>query len=137
MRLILRQGVWPSSWKLHWLLPLFKRKSRSLPCNYRGIHLTSQLSKVVERVLGNLFLPRLQHLEKFGPRQFAYSQGRSYKDALTLCVCEWILALNCNCRIGVYCSDVAGTFDKVSSERLVNELAGLGLHHDIFNTLCS
>ena len=137
VRLILREGIWPSSWKLHWLLPLFKRKSRSVPNNYRGIHLTSQLSKVGERVIGNLLLPRLQRTEKFGPHQFAYCQGRSYKDALTLCVCEWILALSSNCRIGLYCSDVAGAFDKVSSERLKNELAVLGIHENIFHTLCS
>jgi hypothetical protein len=77
VRLILAVGKWPKLWRVHWILPLHKRKSRSVPGNYRGIHLTSQLSKVVERFVGKLFLPRVQALDFFGPRQFAYSSGRS------------------------------------------------------------
>ena len=56
-RLIFQCGVWPAPWKLHWLFPLFKRKSRSNADNYRGIHLTSQISKVVERMVANRLLP--------------------------------------------------------------------------------
>ena len=88
VRLILMQGRWPALWRIHWVLPLYKRQSKSVPSNYRGIHLTNQLSKVVERFIGQLFLPRIQELGLFGPRQFAYSKGRSYKDALAICVCE-------------------------------------------------
>ena len=132
MRLILSSGKWPELWKIHWIFPLHKRKSRSAPGNYRGIHLTCQMSKVAERFLGNLFLPRLQNLGYFGPRQFAYTIGRSYKDALLLCVSEWIWALAHKCRIGLYCSDVAGAFDRVSRMRLLSSLAPLGLHDRIF-----
>ena len=119
------------------MLLLYKRKARSAPTNYRGIHLTNQLSKVVERCVGMLFLPRLQHLGFYGPRQFAYGQGRSYKDALALCVCDWIWALCHKCRIGLYCSDVASAFDRVSSKRLVLVLSKLHLHEDIFKLLSS
>ena len=119
VRLILAVGEWPKLWRIHWILPLFKRKSRSCPDNYRGIHLTSQLSKVVERFVGNLFLPRVQALEFFGPRQIAYSRGRNYKDALLICVSDWIWALGHKCRIALYYSDVAGAFDRVSTDRLV------------------
>ena len=54
------------------------------------------MSKIVERLIGRLFLPRLQSIGAYGPRQFAYCQGRSYKDALTLCVCDWIWAIGHN-----------------------------------------
>ena len=137
VRLILLHGVWPETWRIHWILPLYKRMSRSLPKNYRGIHLTNQLSKIVERFIGKLFLPRVQDLGLFGPRQFAYSQGKSYKDAPAVCVCEWIWALCHNGRIGLYCSDVAGAFDRVSSERLLNELSSLNLPESIFKVLRS
>ena len=55
LNMMLRQGRWPKSWRILWMLPLHKRKTRSVPTNYRGIHLTNQLSKVVERFLGKLF----------------------------------------------------------------------------------
>ena len=52
VRLFLISGVWPTAWKRHWLFPLYKKRSKSEANNYRGIHLTSQLSKVAERCLG-------------------------------------------------------------------------------------
>ena len=52
-------------------------------------------------------------------------------------MCDWILALSTNYRIALYCSDVAGAFDKVSSERFLNKLAVLGIHRDIFQALRS
>ena len=48
---IFAQDFWPSSWIVHWLLPLHKRKQVSDPLNYKAINLTSQISKVVERFL--------------------------------------------------------------------------------------
>ena len=40
-------------------------------------------------------------------------------------------------RIGLYCSDVAGAFDRVGSERPLNELSSLNLHESIFRVLRS
>ena len=68
---ILDTGAWPESWIVHWIVPLYKRKSVFDPVNYRGIHLTCQLSKVVERVLKLLFMPFLTSTVAFGPNQFA------------------------------------------------------------------
>ena len=48
---ILTTGEWPQLWRQHWVAPLHKKKSVYQPGNYRGIHLTAQLSKVVERLL--------------------------------------------------------------------------------------
>ena len=89
----------------------------------------------MERFIRQFFLPRIQELGLFGPRQFAYSKGRSYKDTLAICVCEWIWAFGHRCHIGLYCSDVAGAFDKVSSKLLVKLLSTLGIHQRILNVL--
>ena len=110
-RKLLRERRWPLCWKHHWAHGIHKRATRSLGNNYRGVHLTPQLSKVVERVLGTLFLPWLQASDAFGPNQYAYAKGRSYKDTLTINVCNWILLLELGFLGGVYCSDVAGAFD--------------------------
>ena len=48
---IWRSGHWPTRWRLHWVHPLHKKSAVSNPANYRGIHLTSVLSKMVERIL--------------------------------------------------------------------------------------
>ena len=80
-RAVLNTGVWPQPWRFHWVFPLRKKKGRSNPENYRGIHLTPQFSKVVERLVGNRFLPFLVSTSAFGPNQFAYTLSRSLRDA--------------------------------------------------------
>ena len=50
-RRILNEGKWPSRWKLHNLAPSFKKNSVYVVNNYRGIHLTCNLSKIVEKCL--------------------------------------------------------------------------------------
>ena len=51
-RRILFEGRWPECWRKHYLVPVFKRKEVFLCKKYRGIHLTSIMSKVAERVIG-------------------------------------------------------------------------------------
>ena len=53
-RLNLSSGRWPRAWREHWIVPIYKRKAKHDPDNYRGVHLTAQLSKCVERLLGQL-----------------------------------------------------------------------------------
>ena len=54
---ILREGRWPELWITHWVVPIYKKRAVFLAGNYRGVHLTAQLAKVVER--GSSLLIRL------------------------------------------------------------------------------
>lgn len=87
-RLMLNSGVWPSIWRTHWVAPLHKKRSKADPGNYRGIHLSAQLSKVLERVLGFHFVSFLERTGAYGEHQFAYSKGRGHGDALLFNVCR-------------------------------------------------
>ena len=78
--------------------------------------MTAQLSKVVERLLKLLYDPYLSSISAFGPNQFAYATGRGARDALALLVLTWVKALRTGRKIGVYCSDVSGAFDRVRAE---------------------
>ena len=51
---------------------MFKRKSIYDAANYKGIHLTSQISKAVQRVIAFLFVPQLISIEALCQNQFAY-----------------------------------------------------------------
>ena len=123
---ILQTGVWPRLWMQHWVAPLYKKKSVYQPGNYRGIHLTSQLSKVVERLLKLLYYPFLSATSAFGPRQFAYTTGRGARDALAFLLLTWVSALASGKKIAIYCSDVSGAFDRVRMTRLVAKLTQKG-----------
>ena len=100
-REIMRTGEWPNLWKNHWVYPLHKKKSKSERDNYRGVHLTSQLSKVTERVLGRTFLPYLERIGAAGPCQFAYRKNRGLQDALAYLMMSWISSLSKGNLIGL------------------------------------
>ena len=136
-RRIVATGTWPSFWLLHWVSPLHKRSGRSELKNYRGIQLTAQMSKAMERFLGKLFLPTLHASLAFGPRQFAYAPGRGARDALLTVVLTWLFAFATGNKIVLYCSDVAGAFDKVSTARLCSKLATIGIHPSLLAVLHS
>ncbi len=75
-------------------LPLFKRRSKSDPRNYRGIQLTAQLSKAMERFIGGLLLSFLSATIAYGPNQFAYTLGRGARDAIFFWYCPgWSLSV--------------------------------------------
>ena len=88
-RIILQERRWPDAWLVHNIVPLHKKNSVYAPGNYRGVHLTAQLSKAMERFLQTLFMPFLLRSEAFGPNQFAYTPECGARDALAhvLLVC--------------------------------------------------
>ena len=127
-RLCLNSGRWPLCWRRHWIHPLHKRKSKADPRHYRGVHLTPQLAKVVERAIGGLFVPWLGE-HGFGEHQYAYSHGKSHRDVLAVNLCSWLLLMEDDHAVGLYCSDVSGAFDRVARDRLCAKLRASGLPH--------
>jgi hypothetical protein len=93
MLIILKTGTWPTAWLEHWVVPLYKKKNVYCPDNYRGIHLTAQLSKVAERLIRSLYRPFITLCNSFGHNQFAYTPGRGARDALAVMVLTWARAL--------------------------------------------
>ena len=78
----LKFGEWPTIWGGHWIVLMYKKQSVYDPNNYRGIHLTSQINKVAERVIAAVFVPQLICSGAFGRNQFAYMPERRARDAL-------------------------------------------------------
>ena len=136
-RLLLDSGHWPKKWRTHWVFPLYKRKAVHDPSNYRGIHLSSQVSKVLERLLGRFFLPLLEVEGAFGQNQFAYRRGRGCKDALAHNMLQWLWWLHCGKKVGLYCSDVSGAFDRVPTSRLLEKLQKHGVGGKVLKLLGS
>ena len=135
---ILRTGVWPQIWMEHWIVPLFKKKAVFQPGNYRGVHLTAQLSKAMERLLGQMWFPEMvADPNFFGPNQFAYSPGKGARDALAVMVLTWLEGFWLRRKFGLYCSDVSGAFDKVDAGRLEEKLKAKGFREDIRRVIVS
>ncbi len=57
----------------------------------------------------------------YGPKQSAYCKGRGSRNAVLVFVVRWLLAMSSGQRICVYCSDVSGAFDQVSTKLLLDK----------------
>ena len=124
------EGCWPTAWKLHHICPLYKRHSAFLAGNYRGIHLTSILSKIAERFIGHQLMLFLQN-GKFGPNQWAFTPGLSARDLVSALVLGWILCICHGKKVAGYLSDISSAFDRVCKEYLLAKLhaAGVGSNY--------
>ena len=69
----------------------------------------------------------------WGPNQFAYVPGKGARDAVCFMVLTWLRAFNARRKIGIYCSDVSGAFDRVDGVRLLTKLKAMGLPAQIMN----
>ena len=86
---------------------------------------------MIERIIGELFQPFLEKAIAYGPNQYAYLRGCGSKYALAITVLSWLRFFDDGKRVGLYCSDVAGAFDRVSKNRLMLKLRAKGLHEQI------
>ena len=98
--------------------------------------MTAQITKLVERLLASLFVPQLSRFA-FGDHQFAYRKEHGARDALALYVLHWILTFNSGNKVGIYCSDVAGAFDRVSAAILLRKLRSFGLKENVIGVIKS
>ena len=120
----------------HWILPLYKKKSPWDPGNYRGVHLTSQVGKTVERLLQLGFGTYLSSEECAGENQFAYRKERGARDLLALLVLTWLQGFDQGRKFCLYCSDVSGAFDRVKTTRLTKKLQAPEYRSAGCNFLC-
>ena len=134
---ILETGEWPSCWREHWIAPIYKRQAVYKPQNYRGVHLTAQLSKIVERLFLIMLMPHVSRFTLSGVNQFAYTKERGARDVLVLLALRWVAVLNKGRKLAIYCSDVAGAFDRVSRERLMFKLEAKGIDPRIIKVIGS
>jgi hypothetical protein len=124
-RRVFNEG-WPETWRVHWLVPLFKKGSVYDPNKYRGVHLSCIMSKVVERVVGNPLITFLQK-KGFGDAQWAFRKNSSARDLVTISVARWVLQICQKRKVGLYLADISGVFDKVSRPLLLAKLEQLGV----------
>ena len=116
------------------IVPIYKKGSAFVAGNYRGVHLTSVLSKVAEKVIGQRLVPFLQR-NAFGDNQWGFSTGLGAPDLVTMLIMSWILAICCGQKVGAYLSDISGAFDRVFKTFLLAKLYAFGVGSKYLNFL--
>ena len=122
----LDEGIVPRGWKDSIISPIYKKGKKSEPVNYRPVNLTSNVCKLMERVLKRSIE---DHLEKKVTKnsQHGFRPGRSPLTNLVEFggkITEWV---DEGRSVDVVYFDLSKAFDKVCHERLVVKLEAAGV----------
>ena len=116
----------PADWKLSNVSPVYKKGSKSDPGNYRPVSLTSNVCKLMERVI-NMSLGEYLNKNVIENSQHGFRKGRSCQTNLIEFndqISNWVDEGKC---VDVLYLDFAKAFDKVDHERLMVKLAAAGI----------
>ncbi len=137
VRFLLKTRCWPHLWRLHWIHPLYKKGAVSNASNYRGVHLTTVISKIAERAIARVLTPFLDRTGAYGSDQWAFRPKRSCRDLVTLLVSRWLWAMDCGFKVAIYLSDITGAFDRADRDILISKLRTAGLSDALIDFLFS
>jgi hypothetical protein len=112
------------------LVPIFKKSVFVRPGHYRDIHLTTILSKVVERLIGIHPVSFLRRTA-LATNQWAFIAGLSSRELVTMLMMSWILAICTGRKVHACVSDINDAFDKMFNPYLRAKSQGNGIGSDV------
>ncbi len=121
------ENVFPDTWKLANVTPVYKKGNSDDPSNYRPISVTSAISKIFEKIICMQLSKYLETNSLISPNQFGYREKMSTEDAIVQIVEDSKNALNQKKHTAVVFLDLSKAFDTVQHEILLQYLSKLNL----------
>lgn len=119
-------GIFPTTWKISNLIPIYKSGENTNIKNYRGISLLSHIPKIMESILTDDIYSCYKNY--IADEQHGFCQGKStatnlacYQQALTT-------ALESGKQVDVIYTDVSKAFDGVCHKILLEKLSCIGFN---------
>ena len=128
-------GRLPQDWKQAKITPIYKKGTRKKASNYRPISLTSQASKVMERIIKRHMMDHLEVNNLLSKHQHGFMPSKSCQSNLLETFEEWTGIIDRGLGLDVIYLDYQKAFDTVPHERLLTKLSGYGLKGKILNWL--
>ena len=127
------QGCLSAEWKNANLVPIFKKKDRSCPLNYRPVSLTSICCKLLKHIICSNIFDHLQKYNVLCNQQYGFCAGHSCETQLITTVNDLAYYLNTGVQTDLLLLDFKKAFDKVPHYRLCCKLS----HYRIRGTTLS
>ena len=116
------KGTLPRQWKEAIVTPIFKKRCKSDPSNYRQVSLTSVVYKVIERIISESISEHVKSNSLQCSQQHGFTTGRSSTTNLLEAVKTLSEALSHNVPVDVIFLDYAKAYDTLPHIRLGNQI---------------
>ena len=116
MRFLIRIGFWLQPCKFHCIQPLYNKATVFSQYNYRNVHLTNIIDKIVERALAIMLGPHFYKTNAFGYNPCAFDK----------CVLKY------GFKVVIYLSNIFVAYDRVDHELLANCFKKFGYRNKWF-----
>ena len=114
-------------------MPIFKKGLKKDPSNNRPVSLTSQVGKVLERIMKSHIMEHLETYSLISKHQHGFMKKKSTQSNLLETFEEWTKALDDKNGLDVVYLDYRKAFDTVPHKRLVRKLKGYGIRDKMLN----
>ena len=115
----------PQQWKVHKIVPVYKKRDRSIVSNYRPILLLCSLSRVLESIIYHKVTDFIRPL--LSPHQYGFLIKRSCLQNLLLSYLFVTDALNHSDAVDAIYLDFSKAFDTLPHSRLLYKLWRIGI----------
>ena len=126
-----KTGNIPPVWKEAIITPIYKGGSKVTPANYRPVSLTSQIAKLLERIIRWYMVEFLEINNAFPDTQHGFRPFRSTVSQLLEHYDDIIDALENNENIDIVMLDYSKAFDTINISILLQKLKLLGIGGNI------
>lgn len=130
----LREGVFPTLWKMAKVTPIYKSGDKKDVTNYRPISILNIFAKTFESLVYKHIYNHLKH--RLNPNQHGFITGRSTNTNLLIFSSYICDSFNDKCQVDAAYTDFSKAFDKVNSI-LLKKMSHLGLHGSLYRWLAS
>ena len=85
----IQTGIVPDLWKIGNIIALFNKGDKSDPGNYTSVSLTSEVGKLMEKIVRKVIVNHMIKNDLYIKKQFEFISGRSTTLQLLLVMKEW------------------------------------------------
>lgn len=131
----LREGIFPSMWKVSALTVIHKSGPRTDITNYRGISKMTTIGKLFESIVTDVLQDHFANY--ISNQQHGFVRGRSVKTNLTEFVSTASDVIVNRSQLDVVYTDFSKAFDRVNHVCLLSKLSHIGIHSSLLYWISS
>ena len=129
----MKSGKIPKDWRTANVTPIYKKGSKNIASNYRPISLTSQVCKVMEKLVKESIVAHLNKRNLIRESQHGFMEGKSCLTNLLSFLETATSYSDQGLPVDILYLDFSKAFDKVPHQRLITKLKAHGIGDTVAN----